>query len=83
MYETATGIEAVTPVTVSDKWYTIKVIPMKSENVGQKISFSIAYTPTWTTAPDLLMINGTSGNLAWNTAGSTADVIVIEQTENN
>lgn len=83
VYETATGVETVTPVTASDKWYTIKVIPMKSENVGQKISFSIAYTPTWTTEPDLLMINGTSGNLAWNTAGSTADVIVIEQTENN
>lgn len=83
VYETSTGVEAKTPVTASDKWYTIKVIPMKSENVGQKISFSIAYTPTWSATPDLLMINGTSGNLAWNAAGSTADVIVIEQTENN
>ena len=79
IYETGTSTVVNSPVSASDKWYTIKVIPQKSDNVGTTVTLSIAYTPQWATTPDLLMINGTSGNLAWTGTGSTADAIVIRQ----
>ena len=79
IYETGTSTVVSSPVSASNKWYTIKVIPQKSDNVGTTVTLSIAYTRQWATTPDLLMINGTSGNLAWTGTGSTADAIVIRQ----
>ena len=80
VYETGTSTVVTPPVTVSDKWYTIKIIPLKQENVGSKVQFGITYTPSWTTDPEFLIIN--SGTV-WNTAGSTEDLIVVQQVENN
>lgn len=82
VYDTETGTEVTVPVTASDKWYTVKVIPMKPENVGQTVKLAFTYIPTWSVEPQFLLINGTSGNLAWTGAGSTADIIVIKQTDN-
>lgn len=83
VYETATGTEVSAPVTASDSWYTIKVIPLKPENVGGVVQFGIAYMPTWATDPEFLQINGSAGSLVWTTAGSSADLIVVTQVENN
>lgn len=79
VYDRASGTEVTTPLVASDKWYTIKVNPLKPENVGGVVQFGITYTPTWSFDPDFLIIN--SGNY-WTTAGSTEDLIVITQIEN-
>lgn len=77
------GNPVQTPVTASDDFYTIKIIPLKPENIGSVVQFGITYTPSWTTDPEFLLINGSSDNMKWTTAGSTEDLIVVEQIENN
>ena len=72
--------EVATPVATSDKWYTIKIIPLKSDKVGSLVQFGITYNPTWLTNPEFLLIN--SGTV-WNTAGSNEDLIVVTQVEKN
>ncbi len=70
--------EVIPPVSASDKWYTIKIIPLKSEKVGSVVQFGITYNPTWLENPEFLLIN--SGTV-WNTAGSNEDLIVVTQVE--
>lgn len=81
-------------VTVSsatkDQWYTIKVVPLKSENVGKKVTLSISYTPLYvgTGYSYLLQINGgEETNLAWaeknpsatdNYEASTVDIVITQ-----
>ncbi len=77
------GSPVQTPVTASDDFYTIKIIPLKPENIGSTVQFGIAYTPSWTADPEFLLINGSSDNMKWITEGSTEDLIVVEQIENN
>ena len=77
------GQEVSTPVTASDDFYTIKVIPMKPENINKTIKFGITYIPTWAMAAEFLQINGSAGSLAWTTSGSNEDVIVVKQIERN
>lgn len=77
------GTQVQTPVAASEDFYTIKIIPRKPENVGNVVQFGIAYKPTWSDDPEFLLINGTSGSLKWTTPGSTADLIVVKQIENN
>lgn len=81
VYERGTLTEVSTPVTASDKWYTIKIIPLKAGNIGGVVQFGISYIPTWSTDPEFLQINGSAGSLVWTTAGSSADLIVVEQIE--
>ena len=88
VYERGTDIPVSVPVTASDKWYTIKVIPLKADKVGTKVKFVITYLPTWMTAPDMLIINGSDSSVAWTETGATAattkangEVIVITQVE--
>ena len=82
--ERGTDTPVSVPVTASDKWYTIKVIPLKADKVGTKVKFVITYLPTWMTAPDMLIINGSDSSVAWTETGATAattkangEVIVI------
>ena len=81
-------------ITVSsatkDQWYTIKVVPLKSENVGKKVTLSISYTPLYvgTGYSYLLQINGgEETNLAWteknpsatdNYEASTVDIVITQ-----
>lgn len=88
VYERGTDTPVSVPVTASDKWYTIKVIPLKADKVGTKVKFVITYLPTWMTAPDMLIINGSDSSVAWTETGATAattkangEVIVITQVE--
>ena len=68
LYERGTDTPVSVPVTASDKWYTIKVIPLKADKVGTKVKFVITYLPTWMTAPDMLIINGSDSSVAWTEA---------------
>ena len=77
------GTQVQTPVAASEDFYTIKIIPRKPENVDNVVQFGISYKPTWSDDPEFLLINGTSGSLKWTTPGSTADLIVVKQIENN
>jgi hypothetical protein len=73
-----------------DTWYTIKVVPLKSSNIGKKATLSISYTPiyTGTDYSYLLQINGgEESNLAWTekspVAGdsyeaSTVDIVITQ-----
>ena len=72
--------EVTPPVTASDKWYTIKIIPLKSDKVGSFVQFGITYNPSWLDKPEFLLIN--SGTV-WNTTGSNEDLIVVTQVEKN
>ena len=95
LYERGSAIElADHHVAVSDinddKWYTIKVVPLKSSNIGSKVKLSISYTPVYTGADYsyLLQINGGEENdLAWiekdprtddELEASTVDVIITQ-----
>lgn len=77
------GEEVSVPVTASESLYTIKIIPMKPENINKTVKFGITYIPTWATAAEFLQINGSAGSLAWTTSGSNEDVIVVKQIERN
>ena len=77
------GEEVSVPVTASESLYTIKIIPMKPENINKTVKFGITYIPTWATSAEFLQINGSAGSLAWTTSGSNEDVIVVKQIEGN
>ena len=87
VYERGTDNQVSVPVTSSDKWYTIKVIPLKSDNIGKKVKFVITYIPTWMTEPDMLIINGSDSSIVWTetgatgTTGANGEVIIITQVE--
>lgn len=65
--------DSKTPVTgqieASEKWYTIKVVPLKpsaADGTLRKASLMVVYTPSWLNELDFLMINGTNDHdLAW------------------
>jgi hypothetical protein len=73
-----------------DKWYTIKVVPLKSSNIGSKVKLSISYTPVYIGADYsyLLQINGGEENeLAWaekdpqsgdEFEASTVDIVITQ-----
>ena len=73
-----------------DKWYTIKVVPLKSSNIGRKVALSISYTPVYTGADYsyLLQVNGGEENeLAWEEKNpqtgdefeaSTVDIVITQ-----
>ena len=73
-----------------EQWYTIKVVPLKPENVGKKATLSISYTPIYAGSEYsyLLQINGgEENNLAWREknpdsediyAASTVDVVITQ-----
>ena len=73
-----------------EQWYTIKVVPLKPENVGKKATLSISYTPIYTGAEYsyLLQINGgVENNLAWKEKdpdpadsheASTVDIVITQ-----
>lgn len=67
--------------------YTIKVIPLKSDNMtgdGAKVKFGITYKPEWlgeTSKAYFLLINGEAGKPAWPNSGDAPDVIEIKQIE--
>lgn len=74
----------------ADQWYTIKVVPLKSDNVGKKVVLSISYTPIYLDGgySYLLQINGGEENeLAWNEKNavegdeyeaSTVDIVITQ-----
>lgn len=79
VYDTATGTEFTPPVVAAEgKWYTIKLIPQKAENVNNTVKFSITYVPMWTETPDYLIINKEK---VWG--GDSEDYIIVTQVENN
>lgn len=58
------------------QWYTIKVVPQKSENEGKKVVLSISYTTSFLGGDYsyLLQINGgEENNLAWSEYSPMAD----------
>ena len=87
VYERGTNNQVSVPVTSSETWYTIKVIPLKSDNIGKKVKFVITYIPTWMTEPDMLIINGADSAIKWTetgatgTTGANGEVIIITQVE--
>lgn len=94
LYERGSSTPVVIPVTVTDgtkeKWYTIKVVPLGSENVGKKVTLSISYTNLYIGEyySYLLQINGgEENNLAWTEQApvsgdafeaSTVDIVVTQ-----
>lgn len=99
LYEQGSDIPVATPITVTnetkDKWYTIKVVPLDSENVGKKATLSISYTNLYVgnDYSYLLQINGgEENNLAWTelnpVAGdayeaSTVDIVITQTDTKN
>lgn len=87
VYERGTATQVDIPVTASEKWYTIKVIPLKSDKVGTKVKFVITYIPTWMTQPDMLIINGSDSSIRWTETGASGttmangEVIIVTQVE--
>lgn len=69
-----------TPVEVSDDLYTIKVVPLKSENIGKEVKFIITYNPIWSLHSELLLINE---GVMWTGTGASSDLIVIKQVDKN
>ena len=72
VYERGSTAEQSLPITVESDadeiWYTIKVVPLKSGNVGRKTTLSVSYMTLWggTDYSYLLQINGgEENNLAW------------------
>ena len=94
IYERGMTEKINVPITVTDEtkeqWYTIKVVPLKSENVGKKATLSISYTPIYTGAEYsyLLQINGgDESSLAWKEKdpdptdaheASTVDIVITQ-----
>ena len=78
VYNGSTEIPA--PVEASPNTYTIKVIPLKPENIGVEVKFIITYTPTWAMHSELLLINE---GVMWTGTGATDDLIVIRQVDKN
>ena len=94
LYERGSDVPVTFPVTVTnetkDKWYTIKVVPLGSENVGKKATLTISYTNLYigNDYSYLLQINGgEENNLAWieqaPVAGdayeaSTVDIVITQ-----
>ena len=95
LYERGSSTELTKQyVAVSDsnkeKWYTIKVVPLKSSNIGSKVTLSISYTPVYTGAEYsyLLQINGgEESELAWEEKdpqtgdefeASTVDIVITQ-----
>lgn len=75
------GSELVgTPVEVSDDLYTIKVVPLKSDNIGKEVKFIITSNPIWSLHSELLLINE---GLMWTGNGASSDLIVIKQVDKN
>lgn len=74
----------------TDQWYTIKVVPLKSDNVGKKVTLSVSYTPIYLDGgySYLLQVNGGEENdLAWNEKNpvegdeyeaSTVDIVITQ-----
>lgn len=75
------------PKTTADHPFTIKVIPLKADNLtgsGSKVKFGITYKPKWlgeTTKAYFLLINGEEGRPAWPSSGSEPELIEIKQIE--
>ena len=95
LYERGSSTELTSQyIAVSEsnnaKWYTIKVVPLKSSNIGSKVTLSVSYTPVYTGADYsyLLQINGGEENdLAWiekdpqsgdEFEASTVDVVITQ-----
>ncbi len=90
--ETAELVEQKVVVTTetADQWYTIKVVPLKSENVGKKVTLSISYTPIYLDGgySYLLQVNGgEETDLAWDEKNavvgdeyeaSTVDIVITQ-----
>ena len=68
-------------IEASENWYTIKVVPLKAENIGREVRFAITYKPTWMSGNDFLIINGTDSDPFWTGTGADSEVIVIKQIE--
>lgn len=99
LYEQGSGIPVAAPITVTnetkDKWYTIKVVPLDSENVGKKATLSISYTNLYigNDYSYLLQINGgEENNLAWTELNpvsgdayeaSTVDIVITQTDTKN
>lgn len=99
LYERGSNVEISDPNiivndTTKDKWYTIKVVPLASGNVGQKVTLSISYTAHYLGGDYsyLLQINGgEENNLAWTEhnpisgdvyEASTVDIVVTQVDQN-
>lgn len=90
--ETTELVEQKVVVTTetADQWYTIKVVPLKSENVGKKVTLSISYTPIYLDGgySYLLQVNGgEETDLAWDEKNavvgdeyeaSTVDIVITQ-----
>ena len=82
--------KVVVTTETADQWYTIKVVPLKSENVGKKVTLSISYTPIYLDGgySYLLQVNGgEETDLAWDEKNavvgdeyeaSTVDIVITQ-----
>ena len=71
-----TDTKVVVNDETSDQWYTMKVVPLKSENVGKKVALSISYTPFYLGGDYsyLLQVNGgEETDLAWDEKNAVSD----------
>lgn len=58
--------ETPVPVPVSDRWYRIEIYPIAGRMMaGEKVNFSITYTPSGFEEPEYLLINGSHNHYYW------------------
>ena len=82
--------QSVHVTDAADQWYTIKVVPLESENEGKKVVLSVSYTTSFLGGDYsyLLQINGgEENNLAWTEydpmtgdefEASTVDIVITQ-----
>ena len=53
------------PISASDKWYTIKVIPHDDMPISETVQLAISYTGGGFTEAEFLLINGSAKEYYW------------------
>lgn len=53
------------PISASDKWYTIKVVPHEDMPVSETVELAISYTGGGFTEAEFLLINGSAKEYYW------------------
>ncbi len=83
VYDGTTLLTNSDDYVAADKWYTIKVFPLKAENAGTAIRLAITYQASWSTEAEFLMINGNSPNFVWPYNGTVftqeSEYVIITQ----
>ncbi len=83
VYDGATLLEDSDDFVSADKWYTIKVVPLNPNNVGNAVRLAVTYHASWSESAEFLIINGTSPNYVWPYSGNAftqdSEYVIITQ----